>query len=45
MAVKSVSIEEVGTHLIELFGWVEQGNEVVIVKNNEPRIKLVSIRR
>jgi prevent-host-death family protein len=43
MTVKSVPIEEAGRRLAELVDLVEQGTEVVILKDAVPKAKIVSV--
>jgi antitoxin (DNA-binding transcriptional repressor) of toxin-antitoxin stability system len=43
MATKIVTVQEAEGHLLELIGLVEQGEEVVIVHNDQPRVKLVPL--
>jgi len=44
MSTKNVTLQEAEGHLAELLELVEQGNEVVITKGDEPRAKLVMFR-
>ena len=44
MSTKNVSLQDAEGHLAELLELVEQGNEVVIMKGDEPRAKLVMVR-
>lgn len=43
MAAKTVTIEEVKTHLSELLALVAQGKEVIIAKGKEPLAKLAPL--
>ena len=43
MATKIVTVQEAKGHLLELIGLVEQGEEVVIVHNDQAKVKLVSL--
>ena len=45
MAPRIVTVEEAGTRLRELIGLAEQGEEVVIAYEDQPKVKLVPIRR
>lgn len=45
MASKTVMVQEAQTHLSELLALVEQGEEVLIARDNEPVAKLVSLPR
>ena len=44
MSPKIVTVEEAASHLLELIGLAEQGAEVVIAYENQPKVKLVPIR-
>jgi len=44
MSPKIVTVEEAETHLLELIGLAEQGEEVVIAYGDQPKVKLVPIR-
>lgn len=44
MSIKTVTLLEAEEHLAELLELVEQGNEIVITKGDEPRAKLVVVR-
>ena len=44
MAPKIVTVEEAEAHLRELIDLAEQGEEVVIAYENQPKVKLVPIR-
>ena len=39
-----VTVEEAGARLLELIGLAEQGEEVVIAYEDQPKVKLVPIR-
>jgi antitoxin (DNA-binding transcriptional repressor) of toxin-antitoxin stability system len=41
MSSKLVSVEEAAARLLELIGLVEQGEEVVIAHEDQPKVKLV----
>ncbi len=41
MATKIVTVQEAEGHLLELLGLMEHGDEVVIVHNDQPKVKLV----
>lgn len=43
MTTQSVTVEEAGSRLEELIELVERGGEVVILKGNEPKAKLVAL--
>jgi antitoxin (DNA-binding transcriptional repressor) of toxin-antitoxin stability system len=43
MSSKLVSVEEAAARLLELIGLVEQGEEVVIAHEDQPKVKLVPI--
>lgn len=43
MPTKIVTVEEAVGHLFELIGLVEQGEEVVITYDDQPKVKLVPI--
>ena len=43
MPTKIIAVQEAESHLLELICLVEQGEEVVIAHNNQPRVKLVPI--
>lgn len=45
MATKIVTVEEAQSHLLELISLVEKGEEVVIVHQDQPRVKLVPLVR
>ena len=45
MSPKIVTVEEAGARLLELIGLAEQGEEVVIAYEDQPKVKLVPIRR
>lgn len=45
MSPTIVPVEEAGARLLELIGLAEQGEEVVIVYENQPKVKLVPIRQ
>jgi prevent-host-death family protein len=40
---KTVSVEEAKTRFVELISLAEQGHEILIVKDNQPKVKLVSV--
>jgi antitoxin (DNA-binding transcriptional repressor) of toxin-antitoxin stability system len=44
MPSKIVTVEEAASHLRELISLAEQGAEVVIAYENQPKVKLVPIR-
>ena len=44
MSPKIVTVEEAEARLRELIGLAEQGEEVVISSENQPKVKLVPIR-
>ena len=44
MAPKIVTVEEAEAHLRELIDLAEQGEEVVIAYEDQPKVKLVPIR-
>jgi antitoxin (DNA-binding transcriptional repressor) of toxin-antitoxin stability system len=44
MAPTIVTVEEAGARLRELIGLAEQGEEVVIACEDEPKVKLVPLR-
>jgi antitoxin (DNA-binding transcriptional repressor) of toxin-antitoxin stability system len=44
MASKLVSVEEAAARLLELISLAEQGEEVVIAHEDQPKVKLVPIR-
>ena len=43
MSTKIVTVQEAEGHLLELIALVEQGEEVVITHNDEPKVKLVAL--
>jgi antitoxin (DNA-binding transcriptional repressor) of toxin-antitoxin stability system len=43
MAPKIVTVQEAAGHLLELIALVEQGQEVVIVHDDQPKVKLVPV--
>ena len=43
MSPKIVTVEEAEARLLELIGLVEQGEEVVIAHENQPKAKLVPV--
>jgi antitoxin (DNA-binding transcriptional repressor) of toxin-antitoxin stability system len=43
MPTKIVTVQEAEGHLLELIGLVEQGEEVVITYDDQPKVKLVPI--
>jgi antitoxin (DNA-binding transcriptional repressor) of toxin-antitoxin stability system len=43
MAPKIVTVQEAAGHLLELIELVEKGEEVVIVHDDQPKVKLVPI--
>ncbi|GEM_PF-122778 len=43
MITKTVMIEEAVNHLSDLLNLVDQGEEVVICRENRPKVKLVSL--
>lgn len=43
MATKIATVHEAAGHLLELIGLVEQGEEVVIVHNDQPKVKLAPL--
>lgn len=43
MSSKLVSVEEAAARLLELIGLAEQGEEVVIAHEDQPKVKLVPI--
>jgi antitoxin (DNA-binding transcriptional repressor) of toxin-antitoxin stability system len=43
MTTKIVTVQEAEGHLLELIGLVEQGEEVVIAHNDQPKVKLVPL--
>ena len=43
MATKTVTVQEAEGHLLELIGLAEQGEEVVITHNDQPKVKLVPL--
>jgi antitoxin (DNA-binding transcriptional repressor) of toxin-antitoxin stability system len=43
MSTKIVTVQEAEGHLLELIGLVEQGEEVVITYDDQPKVKLVPI--
>jgi antitoxin (DNA-binding transcriptional repressor) of toxin-antitoxin stability system len=45
MAPKIIPVEEAGARLLELISLAEQGEEVVIAFEDEPKVKLVPIRQ
>ncbi len=45
MSPKIVTVEEAGARLLELIGLAEQGEEVVIAYEDQPKVKLVPIRQ
>lgn len=45
MSTRTVNVEEVSAQFAELVELVEQGEEVVIAKDNQPRAKLVALIR
>ena len=45
MSPKIVTVEEAEARLRELIGLAEQGEEVVISSENQPKVKLVPIRQ
>jgi antitoxin (DNA-binding transcriptional repressor) of toxin-antitoxin stability system len=45
MSPKIVTVEEAGARLLELISLAEQGEEVVIAYEDQPKVKLVPIRR
>ena len=44
MSPTIVPVEEAGARLLELIGLAEQGEEVVIAYEDQPKVKLVPIR-
>ena len=44
MSPKIVTVEEAEARLLELIGLAEQGEEVVIAYEDQPKVKLVPIR-
>jgi prevent-host-death family protein len=45
MSTKIVTVQEAEGHLLELIGLVEQGEEVVITQDDQPKVKLVPISK
>jgi antitoxin (DNA-binding transcriptional repressor) of toxin-antitoxin stability system len=45
MSPKIVTVEEAEARLLELIGLAEQGEEVVIAYEDQPKVKLVPIRQ
>jgi prevent-host-death family protein len=43
VAPKIVTVQEAAGHLLELIDLAEKGEEVVIVHDNQPKVKLVPI--
>ena len=43
MTTKIVTVQEAAGHLLELISLVEQGEEVVIAHNDQPKVKLVPL--
>jgi len=43
MTMKIVTVQEAEGHLLELIGLVEKGEEVIIVHNDLPNVKLVPL--
>jgi antitoxin (DNA-binding transcriptional repressor) of toxin-antitoxin stability system len=43
MSTKIVTVQEAEGHLLELMALVEQGEEVVITHNDQPKVKLVAL--
>ena len=43
MSTKIVTVQEAEGHLLELIALVEQGEEVVITHNDQPKVKLVAL--
>jgi antitoxin (DNA-binding transcriptional repressor) of toxin-antitoxin stability system len=43
MSTKIVTVQEAEGHLLELIGLVEQGEEVVITCDDQPKVKLVPL--
>jgi len=43
MATKIVTVQEAEGHLLELIGLAEQGEDVVIVHNDQAKVKLVPL--
>ena len=43
MTTKTVTVEEAEKRLAELIGLAEQGDEIVIAENNQPKVKLVPV--
>jgi antitoxin (DNA-binding transcriptional repressor) of toxin-antitoxin stability system len=43
MSTKIVTVQEAEGHLLELIGLVEQGEEVLITYDDQPKVKLVPI--
>jgi antitoxin (DNA-binding transcriptional repressor) of toxin-antitoxin stability system len=43
MSTKLVTVQEAEGHLLELIALVEQGEEVVITYDDQPKVKLVPI--
>jgi antitoxin (DNA-binding transcriptional repressor) of toxin-antitoxin stability system len=43
MSPKIVTVEEAGARLLELIGLAEQGEDIVIAHENQPKVKLVPI--
>ena len=45
MSTKIVTVQEAEGHLLELIALVEQGEEVVITHDDQPKVKLVPLVR
>jgi antitoxin (DNA-binding transcriptional repressor) of toxin-antitoxin stability system len=43
MTPKIVTVQEAAGHLLELIALAEQGQEVVIAHNDQPKVKLVPV--
>jgi antitoxin (DNA-binding transcriptional repressor) of toxin-antitoxin stability system len=43
MSTKTVTVQETEGHLLELIALVEQGEEVVITHDDQPKVKLVPL--
>jgi antitoxin (DNA-binding transcriptional repressor) of toxin-antitoxin stability system len=43
MTTTSVTLEEASTQLAKLFNLAEQGEEVIIIKNNQSKVRLVAV--
>lgn len=41
MSTRSVSLQEAEGHLNELIAWLDQGEDVEIVRGSQPKIRLV----